>query len=110
MAIPKNRPQKYRKVREVEAYLMDEENGKEVAFWSGGKFFDERKNGAVTTRQQVKIPTFDPNGEVVVLIAYAGDYVVKDKDGQHEIWPKEKFANEGFEPFYHRNTRSSSED
>lgn len=98
-----NRPQRFRKIEEIYAYQLDSTNGKDVAYWCGGKYIEESKNGAVTTVEQVKIAQLDRDP----LVCKVGDYVVKNEDGSFRVIPVNAFSNSGFEPYFQRTRKVS---
>lgn len=106
-----NRPQKYRKILEVDAFRMDEENGDKVARWCGGKFLPviAGANPEVSS-PRVLVPYFNPANNIDIATANPGDYVIKNKDGTHDVLSAKAFAEKGLEPFYHRgNSRGANQ-
>lgn len=93
-----SRPMKYRKIEEILAFQLTSNNGKDVAYWCGGRYFGQTKNGTALTEEQVKIPTLEGGP----LAAKVGDYVAKNEDGSFRVIPQSDFESLGFQPFHHR--------
>jgi hypothetical protein len=106
----KSRPLRYRKISEILAFRFDETNGKDVAYWCGGKYTEEAKPSDTTdVARRVVVPKIGEDGKVTTITASPGDYIIKNDDGSHEVWSAQQFNSAGYEPFHHRTRKTESD-
>lgn len=96
------KPLRYRTTPvEVQAMQFAISNGKEVAFWCNGRFFEDNDDRAA----HILIPQLDgPPTELNLT-----NYVVKHEDGRVEIVEADAFE-EQFKPHQHRTRNKDGKD